>query len=49
MTKVEIAHDHEEPNWLHDHRPPAVRGGTSAGPDHAFDAAARAAEEKSRV
>jgi hypothetical protein len=47
--KVGIAHDHEEPNWLRDHRPPAMRDGTGGGPDNAFDAAARAAEDKSRL
>src|SRR5207249_11946915 len=28
---------HEEPYWLHDHCPRAMRGGTGVGPDHAFD------------
>ena len=46
--KQGVAHDHEESNWLHDHRPPALRGSTGAGPDHASDAGARAAAEDDR-
>jgi hypothetical protein len=45
QRKQGVDHDQEESNWLSEHRPPALRGSTGAGPEHIFHAAVHAASE----